>query len=131
MRSIVDYVMIFKGRGLKMGVFVGGGGGGGGGGGVDLDLDFKNFWDGVYNFFFCPPLEDKCKHFIPSSICWCTSSWSMWVRYSRPGGQPGGACGVSGIIAIGWAPGTTPGPGGPGYARPGGSVLVDSNLVAL
>ena len=51
MRSIVDYVMIFKGRGLKMGVFVGGGGGG-----VDLDLDFKNFWDGVYNFFFCPPL---------------------------------------------------------------------------
>ena len=41
----------FKGRGLKMGVFVGGGGGG-----VDLDLDFKNFWDGVYNFFFCPPL---------------------------------------------------------------------------
>ena len=34
-----------------MGVFVGGGGGG-----VDLDLDFKNFWDGVYNFFFCPPL---------------------------------------------------------------------------
>ena len=51
-RSIVDYVMIFKGRGLKMGVFVGGGGGGGG---VDLDLDFKNFWDGVYNFFFAPP----------------------------------------------------------------------------
>ena len=41
MRSIVDCVMIFKGRGLKMGVFVGGGGGG-----VDLDLDFKNFWDG-------------------------------------------------------------------------------------
>ena len=35
-----------------MGVFVGGGGGGG----VDLDLDFKNFWDGVYNFFFAPPL---------------------------------------------------------------------------
>ena len=32
-----------------MGVFVGGGGG------VDLDLDFKNFWDGVYNIFFCPP----------------------------------------------------------------------------
>ena len=28
--------------------------GGGGGGGVDLALDFKNFWDGVYNFFFCP-----------------------------------------------------------------------------
>ena len=28
----------------------------GGGGGVDLALDFKNFWDGVYNFFFCPPL---------------------------------------------------------------------------
>ena len=53
-RSIVDCVMIFKGRGLKMGVFVGGGGGGGGGG-VDLDLDFKNFWDGVYNFFFLPP----------------------------------------------------------------------------
>ena len=49
-RSIVDCVMIFKGRGLIMGVFVGGGGG------VDLDLDFKNFGDGVYNFFFCPPL---------------------------------------------------------------------------
>ena len=31
-----------------------GGGGGGGGGGVDLALGFKNFWDGVYNFFFCP-----------------------------------------------------------------------------
>ena len=57
MRSIVDYVMIFKGRGLKMGVFVGGGGGGGG---VDLDLDYKNFWDGVYNFFFCPPLDEYC-----------------------------------------------------------------------
>ena len=57
-RSIVDYVMIFKGRGLKMGVFVGGGGGGGG---VDLDLDFKNFWDGVYNFFFCPPPRVKQK----------------------------------------------------------------------
>ena len=38
-----------------MGVFVGGGGGGGGG--FDLDLDFKNFWDGVYNFFFLPPLD--------------------------------------------------------------------------
>ena len=59
MRSIVDYVMIFKGRGLKMGVFVGGGGGGGGGG-VDLDLDFKNFWDGVYYFFFAPPLGLRC-----------------------------------------------------------------------
>ena len=35
--------MILKGRGLKMGMFVGGG----------EDLDFKNFWDGVYNFFFC------------------------------------------------------------------------------
>ena len=57
MRSIVDYVMIFKGRGLKMGVFVGGGGGG-----VDLDLDFKNFWDGVYNFFFCPPLVVYCNN---------------------------------------------------------------------
>ena len=45
----LNYVMIFKGRGLTMGVFVGGGGG------VDLDLDFKNFWDGVYNFFFAPP----------------------------------------------------------------------------
>ena len=39
-----------------MGVFVGGGGGG-----VDLDLDFKNFWDGVYNFFFCPPLVAHTK----------------------------------------------------------------------
>ena len=56
-RSIVDYVMIFKGRGLKMGVFVGGGGGGG----VDLDLDFKNFWDGVHNFFFCPPLGTRLR----------------------------------------------------------------------
>ena len=37
----------FKGRGRKMGVVEGGGG--------DLALDFKNFWDGVYNFFFCPP----------------------------------------------------------------------------
>ena len=63
MRSIVDYVMIFKGRGLKMGVFVGGGGGGG----VDLDLDFKNFWDGVYNFFFCPPLGFKCSRSKNSS----------------------------------------------------------------
>ena len=44
-----------KGRARKMGVFEGGGGGGGGGG-VDLALDFKNFWDGIYNFFFCPPL---------------------------------------------------------------------------
>ena len=44
----------FKGRGRKMGVVEGGGGGGGGG--VDLALGFKNFWDGVYNFFFCPPL---------------------------------------------------------------------------
>ena len=24
-------------------------------GGVDLALGFKNFWDGVYNFFFAPP----------------------------------------------------------------------------
>ena len=23
------------------------------------------------------------------STCWCTSSWSIWVRYSSPGGQPG------------------------------------------
>ena len=52
-RSIVDYVMIFKGRGLNGRVRRRRGGGGGGG--VDLDLDFKNFWDGVYNFFFCPP----------------------------------------------------------------------------
>ena len=51
MRSIVDYVMILRGvvnngrvRRRR-----------GGGGGVDLDLDFKNFWDGVYNFFFLPP----------------------------------------------------------------------------
>ena len=32
-----------------------GGRGGGGGGGVDLALGFKNFWDGVYNFFLPPP----------------------------------------------------------------------------
>lgn len=24
-----------------------------------------------------------------TSTCWCTSSWSMCVRYSRPGGHPG------------------------------------------
>ena len=35
--------------------------GGGGGGGVDLALGFKNFWDGVYNFFFCPPLGFNLK----------------------------------------------------------------------
>ena len=51
--SIVNYAMIFKRRGRKMGVFEGGGGGGGGG--FDLAIDFKNFWDGVYNFFFLPP----------------------------------------------------------------------------
>ena len=28
-------------------------------GGVDLALDFKNFWDGVYNFFFLPPPPPK------------------------------------------------------------------------
>ena len=33
--------------------------GGGGGGGVDLALDFKNFWAGVYNFYFCPPLNSE------------------------------------------------------------------------
>ena len=37
------------------------GGGGGGGGGFDLALDFKNFWDGVYNFFFFPPLDGHDK----------------------------------------------------------------------
>ena len=47
----------FKGRGRKMGVFEGGGGGGG----VDVALGFKNFWDGVYNFFFCPPLDGRKK----------------------------------------------------------------------
>ena len=55
----------FKGRGLQMGVFVGGGGGG-----VDLDLDFKNFWDGVYNFFFCPPLVLYNNYVAPISISW-------------------------------------------------------------
>ena len=28
----------------------------GGGGGGGLALDFKDFWDGVYNFFFLLPL---------------------------------------------------------------------------
>ena len=72
MRSIVDYVMIFKGRGLKMGVFVGGGGGG-----VDLDLDFKNFWDGVYNFFFCPPLACFISFFL------CRSSTSLYTNSNK------------------------------------------------
>ena len=44
----------FKGRARKMGVFEGGGGGGGGG--VDMALDLRIFGDGVYNFFFVPPL---------------------------------------------------------------------------
>ena len=43
----------FKGRGQKWACSKAEGGGGGGG--VDLVLGFKNFWDGVYNFFFCPP----------------------------------------------------------------------------
>ena len=43
-QSIVDCIMIFKGHGLKMGVFVGGKG-------VDLDFDFGM----VSITFFLPP----------------------------------------------------------------------------
>ena len=52
-RSIVDYVMIFKGRGLKMGVFVGGGGGGGGG--LTWTLILRIFGMVSITFFFAPP----------------------------------------------------------------------------
>ena len=31
----------------------------------------------------------ECNILSSSSTCWCTSSWSIWVRYSSPGGQPG------------------------------------------
>ena len=48
-----------------------GGGGGGGGGGVDLALDFKNFWDGVYNFFFAP--SPRLQLFIKSTTTTCKS----------------------------------------------------------
>ena len=51
MRSIVDYVMIFKGRGLKMGVFVGGGGGGG----LTWTLILRIFGMVSITFFFAPP----------------------------------------------------------------------------
>ena len=50
-RSIVDYVMIFKGRGLKMGVFVGGGGGGG----LTWTLILRIFGMVSITFFFAPP----------------------------------------------------------------------------
>ena len=43
--------MILKGRGQNGRVRRRRGGGGGG-----LALDFKDFWDGVYNFFFLLPL---------------------------------------------------------------------------
>ncbi len=35
-----------------------------------------------------------------NSTCWCTSSWSIWVRYSKPGGQ----------FDVGWGAGIQPGP---------------------
>ena len=50
-RSIVDCVMIFKGRGLKMGVFVGGGGGGG----LTWTLILRIFGMVSITFFFAPP----------------------------------------------------------------------------
>ena len=60
MWSIVNYVIILRGVVEKWAWSIAEGGGGGGG--VDLALGFKNFWDGVYNFFFCPPLE-QVSHF--------------------------------------------------------------------
>ena len=55
-RSIVDYVMIFKGRGLKMGVFVGGGGGGGL---LTWTLILRIFGMVSITFFFAPPSDAK------------------------------------------------------------------------
>ena len=52
MWSIVNYVIILRGVVEKRACSKAEGAGGGG---VDLALGFKNFWDGVYNFFFCPP----------------------------------------------------------------------------
>ena len=52
MWSIVNYVIILRGVVEKWACSKAEGGGG-----VDLALGFKNFWDGVYNFFFCPPLD--------------------------------------------------------------------------
>ena len=62
-----------------------------GGGGVDLALGFKNFWDGVYNFFFCPPLgsryesnmelhsmDEICIMFAPNM--WC----SVHTKHAMP-----------------------------------------------
>ena len=60
MRSIVDYVMIFKGRGLKMGVFVGGGGGGGG---LTWTLILRIFGMVSITFFFAPPLGSYSRFF--------------------------------------------------------------------
>ena len=58
MRSIVDYVMIFKGRGLKMGVFVGGGGGG-----LTWTLILRIFGMVSITFFFAPPPRMQCNLF--------------------------------------------------------------------
>ena len=58
-------------------------GGGGGGGGVDLALGFKNVWDGVYNFFFCPPLGFFCEKYanLPfSSKSWMTSGAAFMLE---------------------------------------------------
>ena len=57
MWSIVNYVIILRGVVEKWAWSKAEGGGGG----VDLALGFKNFWDGVYNFFFCPPLVSIIK----------------------------------------------------------------------
>ena len=67
----------FKGRGRKMGVFEGGGGGGGGG--VDLALGFKNFWDGVYNFFFCTP-PPRCRLINLSVSCFDISLINIYLK---------------------------------------------------
>ena len=60
-RSIVDYVMIFKGRGLKMGVFVGGGGGGG----LTWTLILRIFGMVSITFFFAPPSASITNSTVP------------------------------------------------------------------
>ena len=60
-------LMIFKGRGLKMGVFVGGGGGG-----LTWTLILRIFGMVSITFFFAPP-PLGCNHYkIPSSRCCLT-----------------------------------------------------------
>ena len=55
---MVNYVMIIRGVPEKWACSKRAGGGGGGGGGFP-GPDFKNFWDGVYSFFFLPPPPDR------------------------------------------------------------------------